>query len=83
MTVFRVIDAETMNPILQLRVTYRKVIFGMPFLFNNGATVNVNDFQLPLSSNLVWDFTIKDGDATLALERETKTTSRDWTKEND
>lgn len=66
-TVYRLLDAMELRPLLQLRVTYVVTLFGMP-LFQNG----------PLSS--VTGLTVKEGKCQLVIDRVTATTSRDWTK---
>lgn len=67
-TVFRIVDIDTMSTVLQLKTTYRKVIFGMP------KTIDV----LRDNNTLVLGLEEKAGSATVCFAPETRTTARDW-----
>lgn len=66
-TVYRLLDAMELQPLLQLRVTYIVTLFGMPH-FQSG----------PLSA--VTGLRIKEGKCQLVIDKATTTTSRDWAK---
>lgn len=67
-TVFRVNDAVTddVATLLQVKTTYYKTVFGMPRLVSSGGRGEVVDFAE------------KAGKAVLVLEREMRSTARDW-----
>jgi hypothetical protein len=66
-TVFRILDVDTMSPLLQVKTSYRKVVFGMP---HTAAALPDGALLLQLHE--------KPGAASVYLEHETRTTARDW-----
>lgn len=83
MTVFRIMDSTVMNPLLQLKVGYRKVLFALPQpIVSELMMMNNNGVSTPdAHSNLKWNWKIKKGGCTLALQPCSQTTSRDWKME--
>jgi hypothetical protein len=80
-TVFRIVDAETMKPVLQVRVSFRKVLFGLPMLTSFGGSVNVNDVMIPKRSKLNWDLNLKEGESSIVIQQYLQTTSHDWSRD--
>ena len=73
-TVYRIYDAMTLKPIIQLRVTFLITIYGMPTLCNNNSTA---------AAAVVKELTLKEGKCQLIFEKATATTSRDWNKDRE
>jgi hypothetical protein len=70
-TVYRQLDAETMVPMLQLRVTFLLTIFGMPVTRTVGG-------GSPGGESVVTALSMKEGKCQLVVDKVTQTTSRDW-----
>eukprot|EP01034_Spumella_vulgaris_P022181 gene22181-28291_t len=65
-TVYRVMDAETMETTLQIKVTFVYSLFALPVVETSGRAERVVDFRL------------KEGKTFLLIAKDTTTTSRDW-----
>jgi len=70
-TVYRVVDGDLMQPLLQMRVTYLSSFFCMPIFYEGEGGG---------SSRVLCDFSIRDGSSHLVMDRSTTTTLRDWGK---
>jgi len=62
-TVYRLMDAVTLVPLLQIRVSYLVTLFAMP------------QYQV---GQIVSGFTLKEGKCVILIDKATTTTSRDW-----
>jgi hypothetical protein len=65
-TVYRVMDAESMETALQVKVTFVYSLFALPVVETSGRAERVVDFRL------------KEGKTFLLITRDTTSTARDW-----
>lgn len=69
-TVYRLMDAMSLEPLLQIRVIFQVTLFGMP-QYSAGTSRASPDA-------IVTGLTIKEGKCYLLVDKATTTTSRDW-----
>lgn len=78
-TVYRVLDGETLQPLLQLKIMYTTTLFGMPqYHHHHSSSSNNNNDNNNIALN---GFTVKEGKCYLVIDKVTTTTSRDWNGE--
>lgn len=67
-TVYRLLDPESMEAVLQIKVTYMHTLFAHPAIESTARAEKVTDFRL------------REGKTYLVLSRDTTATARDWDK---
>jgi hypothetical protein len=80
-TVFRVLDPESLDPLIQLRVRYVNTLFGVPIVDTRLTTVHREGVVAPEDNTSpagITGFNIKKGKAYIVLSRDTTSTLRDW-----